>query len=114
MVGLVEVSSEGVGEEELYERAIECGAQDIEVGESAYIIYTSPEELYRVKECLESSGLSVERAETTYKPTTTVRIEDVETAKKLLKLLDALDELDDVQKVIANFDMPEEILKSLE
>ncbi len=114
LVGLIEVSPEGVGEEKLYERAIECGAQDIEAGESVYIVYTVPEELYRVKGCMESFGLSVERAEITYKPTTSVRIEDVETARKLIKLLDALDELDDVQKVIANFDIPEGILRSLE
>ena len=34
----------------------------------------------------------------------------METARKVLRLLDALDDLDDVQQVIANFEIPEEIM----
>ncbi len=113
-VGLIEVPMEGLTENELYEKAIDCGAQDIEIGESSALVYTTPEDLYAVKECLQKQNLSIEKAEITYKPISTVKVDDSETAKKILKLLDALDELDDVQSVISNFDIPEEIMKSLE
>ncbi len=112
-VGLIQIHIEGMSEEEIYEKAIDCGAQDIELGESIVLIYTSPEDLYVVRECLEKSSMNIEKTEITYKPVSTVKIEDVETAKKILKLLDALDDLDDVQSVISNFDIPEEILKNL-
>ena len=114
MVGLIEVPSDSIGEDELYEKVIECGVQDLEVGETSYILYTSSQDVYTIKECLEKSGINIERAEITYKPITTVRVDDVETAKRLLKLLDALDDLDDVQRVVANFDIPGDVLKSLE
>lgn len=113
-VGLIQIHMENLKEDEIYEKAIDCGAQDIEVDGSTVLIYTSSEELYSVKECVEERGLIVEKAEITYKPISTVRVEDTETAKKIIKLLDALDDLDDVQSVISNFDIPEKILKDLE
>ncbi len=39
-----------------------------------------------------------------------VKIEDRAVAEKVLGLVDALDEHDDVQKVLANFDIPEEFI----
>jgi transcriptional/translational regulatory protein YebC/TACO1 len=110
-VGLIEVPRESISEEELYEKAIEAGAEDVQVGEEIYLIYTLPEELYQVKEKLQSMGVLVEKAEITYKPNSTVPVNDSETAKKLLKLLEALEELEDVKEVIANFDMAEELIK---
>ncbi|SHK51049.1 YebC/PmpR family DNA-binding transcriptional regulator [Thermocrinis minervae] len=112
-VGYIEVPKDAISEEELYEKAIEAGAKDVEVGSEYYIVYTEPEEFYEVKERLASAGVPIESAELTYKPNVTTRVEDPETVKKLLKLMEALDELDDVQKVISNFDVPEEILKQV-
>ncbi|HCO39335.1 MAG: YebC/PmpR family DNA-binding transcriptional regulator [Aquificota bacterium] len=112
-VGIIEVPKEGISEEEIYEKAIEAGAEDVEVGELNYILYTKPEDLYPVKEALSSMGLQIERAEIAYKPNTLVQINDVETAKKILKLMDALEDLDDVKEVIANFDIPKEIMEQI-
>jgi len=112
-VGIIEVPKESISEDELYEKALEAGAEDILVGDVAYTIYTLPEELYQVKEKLQSFGVQVEKAEITYKPNSTVSITDPETAKRLLKLLDALEELEDVKEVIANFDMAEELLAGI-
>ncbi|MFN3471646.1 MAG: YebC/PmpR family DNA-binding transcriptional regulator [Aquificaceae bacterium] len=109
-VGIIEVPREGVSEEELYEKAIEAGAEDVEVGELNYILYTKPEDLYSVKEALASMGLQIERAEIAYKPNSLVQVNDVETAKKILKLMDALEDLEDVKEVIANFDIPKHIM----
>jgi transcriptional/translational regulatory protein YebC/TACO1 len=46
-------------------------------------------------------------------PQSSVRIEDERTAEKILKLVDALEENDDVQKVFANFDIPDGVLQSI-
>ena len=50
-----------------------------------HIIYTTPESLYEVKEALEQMGVEIEKAEISYIPTTTVKIEDPATAEKLIK-----------------------------
>ena len=112
-VGYMEVSRDAIPEEELFEKAIEAGAEDIQTTETAYIIHTKPESLYEVKDRLSSMGIPVESVKIDYKPISTVQITDPETAKKLLKLLEALEELDDVQSVISNFDIPEEVLKTV-
>jgi len=45
---------------------------------------------------------------------TTVAIGTVEQAKAVLRVMDLLDDNDDVQDVHANFDIPAEILDSLD
>ncbi len=108
--GYIEVPADRISEEEVFEKAVEVGAEDVQTGPEVHQIYTTPEDLYEVKEKLENLGVPVEKAQITWIPISTVHIEDVETARKVLKLLDALDDLDDVQQVIANFEIPEEIM----
>ena len=47
-------------------------------------------------------------------PKNEVKVEDAETAKKILALVEDLEDNDDIQHVYTNFDIPEEILKSIE
>ena len=112
--GEIEVPASSIGEEEIFEKALEAGAEDIQSGEEVHLIYTKPEDLYEVKESLEKMGVSVERAQVTWIPTTSVSVEDPETAKKVIKLIDALDDLEDVQQVISNFEIPDRVLQSLQ
>ena len=112
--GSIEVPAEGLSEEEIFEKAIEAGAEDLQTGEEVHIIYTKPEDLYEVKENLERMGITVEKAQITWTPVSTVTVEDPDTAKKVLKLIDALDDLEDVQQVISNFEVPDSVLESIQ
>jgi transcriptional/translational regulatory protein YebC/TACO1 len=47
-------------------------------------------------------------------PSQTVPLADASAAKPVLRVLDALEENDDVQNVYANFDIPDEVLESVE
>ncbi len=51
--GEIEVPAGSIGEEEIFEKALEAGAEDIQSGEEVHLIYTKPEDLYEVKENLE-------------------------------------------------------------
>ena len=62
---------------------------------------------------LEGSGVQIETGDVTYLPSTSIVL-DESSAQKVLRLVDALEDLDDVQAVFANFDIPDEILISLE
>ena len=64
-----------------------------------------------MREALEAAGFTVESAELTMVPKTTVSVEDEATAKKIVRLMDALEDNDDVQDVYANFDIPERVLE---
>ena len=109
--GVVLVDAAGVDEDELTLAAAEGGADDVELDGSTFQITRAPEDLAGVREAVEAAGFTVESAELTMVPKTTVEVEDEGTAKKILRLMDALEDNDDVQDVYANFDIPERVLE---
>ena len=92
--------------------AIDTGARDIDQEKDFMIIQTNLEDLQRIKIILEKQAL-VEEAKLTFKPRTTVFIEDLEKAQKILKLSNELEEVEEVLNVSSNFDISENILKTL-
>ena len=104
---LIDASSHD--EETVLAAAIEAGAEDMIPEEGFYRVMTPFTEFQSVQNGLHAAGIEIEEAEITMVPKSTVSVEGA-TAEKLLRLLDALDDEDDVQKVAANFDIPEEIL----
>lgn len=112
--GLIEVSGTDLDEENLMTAALEGGAEDLEKTEEGYLVYCDPSSLPEVREALEKAGYQVERAESDMIPTNTVPIAGKEKAMKMLRLMDLLEDHDDAQNVYANFDIPDEIMESLE
>jgi YebC/PmpR family DNA-binding regulatory protein len=92
---------------------IDLGVEDLDEVEDAIEAYVNPHELSEKKELIRSKGFKVIRAETIKRPKNTIEVSDIDKAKKILHLLDTLEDSDDVQKVYANVDIPEEILKRL-
>jgi len=111
--GIVLVSGEGVDEDELTLAAAEGGADDVSADGTTYEIVSAPESLTSVREALEAAGFSVDSAELSMVPKTTVEVADESAAKKVLRLIDQLEENDDVQDVYANFDIPEGVLEAV-
>ena len=100
-----------VDEDTLISHALDLGAEDVvtDVPQS-YEIYTDPKDFDKVKAGLAAKQIPVASAELFLKPDTTVPIDKIEPAAKILKLVEALEENDDVKKVHSNFDIPDEIL----
>jgi YebC/PmpR family DNA-binding regulatory protein len=111
--GVVLVDEEGVDEDELTLAAAEGGADDVELDGATFQIISAPESLTGVREAVEAAGFTVENAELTMVPKTTVEVADESTAKKIVRLIDALEENDDVQDVYSNFDIPERVLETV-
>ncbi|MBD0348579.1 MAG: YebC/PmpR family DNA-binding transcriptional regulator [Thermoleophilia bacterium] len=111
--GIVLVASDAAEEDEVMLAAVEGGAEDVEQEGSTYRVTAALEHLTAVREALEAAGFSVESAEATMVPKTTVQVADQATAKKIVRLMDALEENDDVQDVYANFDIPEQVLEAV-
>jgi transcriptional/translational regulatory protein YebC/TACO1 len=61
---------------------------------------------------VEEAGYTVEAAEVTMNPGTSITL-DAPQARQVLRLLDSLEELDDVQQVYANAEIPDEVLESV-
>jgi len=111
--GVILVDATGVDEDELMLAAAEGGAEDVELDGSSYQITCAPENLSAVRAAVEAAGFTVDSAELTMIPSTTVEVGDEGTAKQVLRLMDALEENDDVQEVFANFDIPERVLEAV-
>lgn len=101
------------GDEELIMlTALEAGAEDVRESGDGYDIETSPSDLDTVRKALEGAGVTVESAEVTQLPSTSIEV-DADIAGKVLRLIDALEDLDDVQQVYANFDVSDEVMEQL-
>lgn len=107
--GVVELDVRGRDVDEASLKAIDVGAEDVQPQDETLVVYTPPGQVERVKAALESQGERVTSAEVSMRPNQTVRVEGA-AADKVLRLLDALEEIDGVQRVHANFDIPDEIL----
>jgi YebC/PmpR family DNA-binding regulatory protein len=111
--GIVLVADDGVDEDELTLAAAEGGADDVSLDGSTYQVVSAPESLSTVREVLERAGFTVESAELSMVPKTTVEVADESSAKKVLRLIDQLEENDDIQDVYSNFDIPERVLEAV-
>ena len=111
--GSMMVNKEGVREDALMELALEAGAEDIVEEEDSFQILTAPEDFNDVVEQLEASDFHFSDAGLVMIPQTTVEVGEEKTAQSLLRLLESLEDHDDVQKVHANFDIPDEIMENL-
>ncbi|HEY8563707.1 MAG TPA: YebC/PmpR family DNA-binding transcriptional regulator [Pyrinomonadaceae bacterium] len=104
--GLIIVDKAAKSEDELFEIAIEAGADDVQDEGDVFEIYTAPENFEAVHEAVKAAGIEPQAAEISMIPQNYIRLEGSD-AKQMLKLYDAIDDNDDVQKVYANFDIAE-------
>lgn len=111
--GVIHVPRE-LSEDEVTLAALDAGAEDIVDLGDAWEILTEPTELASVREALEGIGYEIRSAELSLIPSTTVPLTSEAEVRKVLKLVDALEDSDDVQNVVANFDIPDEILEAIE
>lgn len=122
--GVLEVSTEDASEEELFDVAIEAGAENIESLEDSVLVTTRAESFDAVRNVLQAFvdrkrgqgekkwGEAEDdrpvflRSELIYEPQVTVRLEG-EKAQQVLTLVEDLEDHEDVQSVHADFDIPE-------
>src|SRR6184192_925541 len=108
--GVIEIDAKGKDVDAIELAAIDAGAEDVEAEPGLITIYTTPAAFERVKKALETQGVKAASAELSMRPSQTVRLEG-EQARKVIGLVEALEDLDDVQRVHANFDVPDEVLQ---
>ncbi len=108
--GVIRVDASRCDEDTLMAAALDAGAEDVREEEGVFEVITAPTELHQVAQALEAGNIPYESAELERIPNTTVKLSGDE-ARKVLKLMDALEDLDDVQRVSANFDIPDEVLQ---
>ena len=104
--GYIVVGKAAKSEDELFELAIDAGADDLRDDEDNFEIITSPESFDGVLAAIKNAGIDPQVAEVEMVPQNYVRLEGGD-ARQMLKLMESLEDHDDVQKVSANFDISE-------
>jgi YebC/PmpR family DNA-binding regulatory protein len=107
--GLITVVRNGIDADEVALAAIDAGAEDVDTEDPDTIeIYTTPTDLERVRQALDAAGVAVDSAENTMVAKQTVELDSAK-ARQALRLVELLEDLEDVQRVTANFDIPEDV-----
>src|SRR6187399_1095807 len=104
--GYFVVDKAAKSEDELFEIAIDAGADDMQDEGDVFEIFSAPENFDAVNEALKTAGIEPQAAEVSMVPQNYIKLEGGD-AKTMMKLYDALEDNDDVQKVYANFDIDE-------
>ena len=99
---LVIEKTDEIDEDVLMEAALEAGADDMEVNEDSFVIYTEPAAYTDVHGALTDAGYEFVESEIEYVPSMEAAPKDPADLKKLKKMIDILEENDDVQKVHHN------------
>ena len=104
--GYIVVDKAAKSEDELFEIAIEAGADDMQDQGEVFEIFTPPENFEAVSDAIKAAGIEPQAAEVSMIPQNYIKLE-ADDAETMMKLYEALDDNDDVQKVYANFDIDE-------
>lgn len=112
MKGRISFNKDNTNEEELFDVAIEAGAEDVLTEDNDLVVVVSTDEYEDVKQALAGAGFKYDSAEVTMIPQTTIKIDGKE-AQQMLNMMEALEDNDDVQNVYANFDIAEELLEAM-
>ncbi len=91
-------------EDALLEIAMDAGAEDFQALDDSFEITADPNDFNAIEAALAAKGIDTSSAEITQIPSSTVKLNQID-SDKLLKLLDALDADDDVQNVFGNYEL---------
>ncbi len=114
--GVIRVAADGRDPDELALELLEVvdvGVDgDLTVDGDEVVITVSPSLFEAARAAVEGAGCTVDSAEVTMNPSTSVRL-DAKQASAVLRLLDNLEDDDDVQQVYANAEIPDDVLESV-
>jgi YebC/PmpR family DNA-binding regulatory protein len=111
--GYLTLEPDGLDQDEIFNIAVEWGADDVIFGSDLVEIYTSPDDFRAVRDALEGRGIRLQSAEITLVPKTTIELEQKH-ALQNMNLINALEDLDDVQQVYSNLDITDELMEVFE
>ena len=108
-VGQIDYEKTPLSGEALFELIVEAGAEDL-IEEDGCQVFTSANELHKVREYLSEKLGEPNACKLVWRPTNMIKVEEAQ-VETLFKLIDALEDNDDVQAVFANFDIDPDTLK---
>ena len=102
--GVILIEKEDLDEDTVMMDALDAGADDMQVEEETFEVYTDPDAFGSVLAALEEKGYTFVQAAVEMVPQNYVKLENEDDIKNMEKLIDLLEDNDDVQNVWHNWD----------
>jgi YebC/PmpR family DNA-binding regulatory protein len=99
--------------DEVFMVAVDAGADDVQISDEWFEIYTPADELHAVSTALSEHGLTISEAQLSQIPKNEIELDPKETVQ-VMGVLEALEELDDVEQVYSGLHISDEAMAELE
>ena len=100
-----------VNPDEVFEVAVEAGAEDVVTGGDVVEVFTDVDSFRPVREAITKKGWDMTTGEISMIPTTQSSLSPEHT-RQVMHVIEALEELDDVQQVYTNLEITDEALEA--
>ena len=99
--------------DDIFELAVEAGADDIKQDEEMIEIFGKPNSFQSIADHLSKSNIKPEESGVRFLPKQEISL-DTEQAVKVMKVIENLEDLDDIQNIYSNLDITEEAVAAME
>jgi YebC/PmpR family DNA-binding regulatory protein len=111
--GLIRVPKSAISEDDIFEKALEAGAEDVQDGGESWEVYTAVAEMNNIRDAIEKMNVPIENSERVAVPQNFIKLEGKD-AVKMLKIMEKLEDHDDIQNVFTNFDIDDDELERIQ
>ncbi|MHC4441434.1 MAG: YebC/PmpR family DNA-binding transcriptional regulator [Planctomycetota bacterium] len=111
--GQITVPVSAADEDKIAEIALEAGADDYQQADDVWEITCEPAAFEPIREALGHAEIEAQSAELSMVPANTITV-STDDGRKILKLVEELEDHEDIQNVYSNFDIPDEVMASME
>ena len=105
--GVITYDASKYSEDEIFNAALENGAEDVTNEDGVIEVTTSPADFGSVLEAMQAAGFEQDSADVSRIADQTVTL-DKEKAQKVMNIVERLEDLDDVQSVATNLELPDD------
>jgi YebC/PmpR family DNA-binding regulatory protein len=105
--GVITYDASKYSEDEIFNAALENGAEDVSTEDGVIEVTTSPADFGSVLEAMQAAGFEQDSADVSRIADQTVTL-DKEKAQKVMNIVERLEDLDDVQSVATNLELPDD------
>lgn len=105
--GIITYDASKYSEDEIFNAALENGAEDVTNEDGVIEVTTSPADFGTVLEAMQAAGFEQDGADVSRIADQTVTL-DKEKARKVMNIVERLEDLDDVQSVATNLELPDD------
>jgi YebC/PmpR family DNA-binding regulatory protein len=107
------IDSEAANPEQVFDAAVDAGAEDVVLGEDAIEITAPVDRFKAISDRLESMGVQPDEASVRMVPNSLMQLSP-EKALQVMRVIENLEDLDDVQEVYSNLEITDEAVAMLE